>query len=77
MDCVSSEVGYLHGAHTQKYAQYYTHVSKYCKHILGISEFAKVRRSKMLCFFHYNCQKIYYIVVSGMHGRSQAHKRCF
>ena len=70
---------YLHVAiiHTHIYAQLYMLVCLYCKHF--VKEVSLPRGAQILCFFHYNCQKIYYIVVSCMHhpSISKAHKRCF
>ena len=40
-------------------------VCLYCKHFVIVVSLP--RGAQILCFFHYNCQKIYYIVVSCMH----------
>ena len=58
-------------------AQLYKHVCVYCKHFVILVSLP--RGAQILCFFHYNCQKIYYIivVVACTNISCKAHKRCF
>ena len=66
---------YLHVAiiHTHIYAQLYMLVCLYCKHF--VIEVSLPRGAQILCFFHYNCQKIYYSVFTCTNVLK--HKRCF